>query len=916
MASYLNPKPSNSIISDLTEIRELSNYNAKADPSLGTDAPIGAKRFVKVASGQYRWEELTDTGWVAIAINSSAKLMHNVDMLDGYHASTSAKASHIPVYNANALLVGGITGNANTATTLKNSRTFEVTGIVSSTAQSFNGGQNIKIPVSKITINNDEDNAINGVLTMLHGGTGRTDGAAQDVLVDSNAGEVGAKGYGQIGQMPLMVAGTDLNSLVVDGRYITRTSDGEPYHHPRTKDSFSEITVNSCGNYITQKCVELASGLLFERYSNDKGASWKAWRSLGGNTGSDITLYVSKSGSDANTGLAPEYPVLTIDRAINIAKGLHSTGAHTNVRLCIGEGAWGDLECKVLPFYLLLCPFDGATPTAYSKSLPTFGTISTVGAHIGIAGLVVDRIVAQHMGYILIYGGFKRIGSITAAQFGRVKFTSSNVATNVWEIHPQTAQTDVVISIYNQGIVDISGYLHIRLGGNLSFSTGFLVVTDGLLNAYKGRTVFDSTTYTFTGYKCKVYNNSVLNSREANGANQFFTVDLPGTDHLIQNGVVVNGYTVGQLHLTGGELSGKLTGVSYAQKCGGSDHSKTPSANEYGSSIQFIDKNAVPIGQIIPINRTDGTKTLRFTSFKSNGADGTHFDINTGTQNNIQVNGVPVLTTTLGEVSGILTKNGGTIIANSGTAGAISILGGTAKTTGAALYLCPVTHTNSPGYFILDAINSDGTIASLKGTTSSLTWKGNEVITSNGGTFTGVITFNRASGVVTKSNNTGELVLQGGNGYSGGASLYLRGVSHEYAGMASFHVTNGTNKSADLQMWPDGTCTWAGKNIVRTVNGATANAAGAVSIFPMPNYSAAYSVVTTGNAPADGYIYLHAFGYDMTLYVNVGGWQVLNGGEIGEHDRQMWFFPVKKGQFYAIEQTGNDNLFATFIPLA
>ena len=176
MASYsfLAPRPTNAILSDVDHIREIQWVLAQWNPSLADDAPEDSKRLVPLDSAktQYRFERLVGSSW-----NSVGKLMHDVDTLDGYHASVSAVKNTIPVYNADAKLVGDLTGNANTATTLKNVRKLQIGGIASGGSVNFDGSADATIEITQLTVNNANDTAINGVLTVKHGGTGASDAA-------------------------------------------------------------------------------------------------------------------------------------------------------------------------------------------------------------------------------------------------------------------------------------------------------------------------------------------------------------------------------------------------------------------------------------------------------------------------------------------------------------------------------------------------------------------------------------------------------------------------------------------------------------------------------------------------------------------------------------------------------------------
>ena len=560
MASYLNPQPSNAILDDIANIRELENYNAQSDPSLGSDFPVGAKRFVNigtVTAPNWQWQRYDGSGWVAMGATTSEKLMHNVDMLDGYHASLSAVKNTIPVYNANAQLVGDITGNAVTATKLQNARNIQLGGIVSSTAQSFNGTANITIPVNSMTINNDADDAVVGVLTPAHGGTGRTDGAAQDVRVDSLAGEVSAKDYGQIGQLPLQAAGTDLNSMVVDGRYLVYATDGEACHHPEQSNSFASLVVETCGNYCSQKYNNLAYGHSWSRFSNNKGASWYGWYSMGGARNDTYTIYISKSGSDSNTGLSSENPVLTIERAIRIAEGFSIGKSNAYVHFCIGEGNWGDVTFRTLPFWLQISPYNGTAPTEYSASLPVFGYIRIYASSIALAGVVADAVDSCYNATAYVSVGYKRIGLLQAYQYGTIILASSNSSTNVLEIHQQSIVPNYSMQVYAGGSI-YAHYLTIRLVENITASA-FLNISQGSFYAFLGRTLIDLNGFTFTGYKCRIESSGCCYSTESDGAYTFFTEVLPGSGTNIHTGAVLNGYTVGQaadnavVHRTGNE---------------------------------------------------------------------------------------------------------------------------------------------------------------------------------------------------------------------------------------------------------------------------------------------------------------------------------------------------------------------------
>lgn len=635
MASFLNPKPSNSIISDLTEIRTLLTNVAKGKPDLADDVPTGAKRFVSSGDGiSYQWEEYDGTSWKKIS-----KLSHNVDMLDGYHASTSAVKNTIPVYNASAQLVGSITGNAATATKLQNARNIQLGGIVSSTAQSFNGTAAITIPVNQITINNDTDTAVNGVLTTKHGGTGRTDGKASDVVFTSINGEsLGAKVQGQIGRLKYISADIDLDSLVQDGMYAINGSKAPTLENnwPETVAIASLVTVRSEGQNIFQE-VQVASARTWRRISYNSGGTWTGWL-IGDSTNDWTTYYVSKSGNDDNPGTSSSLPFATIARALRVAGATGCGSASRKVQLCIGEGDWGDVTLLGLPFQLDIYPYSKSAPTAYSDSLPKFGTLNISNAYVTLYGVVVDKLNVTNRAYCMVGTGYKRIAGIACTYQSTVSFASSNSTTNLWEVHNSTLM-DAVIKIGYGSLVSLNEYLHIKMAENTS-KVAFLVISDGYFSAYSSRTVVDASNNTLTGKKFVLYNGAEVRTRESNSPGSFLQ-SLPGTDYTISNGAMVNGFNPAlallsdlqsvddsAVHKAGDEtITGVKTFTANPWVKKGSPYlnlqhtsaevGNTPTA-DLESMVRFLDKNGSWLAEYKSVLTKEGTVRSRLNVRKNN----------------------------------------------------------------------------------------------------------------------------------------------------------------------------------------------------------------------------------------------------------------------------------------------------------
>ncbi|WP_411330813.1 phage tail protein [Desulfovibrio desulfuricans] len=112
MASIDVAKLLNKITQDIPGINTVLKALAKWDVSALTDVPDGAMQATTDTNNN-----LTINKKVSGSYTPVTKLMHDVDKLDGYHASTSATANAIPVRNASGALPGNILGNSATADT-------------------------------------------------------------------------------------------------------------------------------------------------------------------------------------------------------------------------------------------------------------------------------------------------------------------------------------------------------------------------------------------------------------------------------------------------------------------------------------------------------------------------------------------------------------------------------------------------------------------------------------------------------------------------------------------------------------------------------------------------------------------------------------------------------------------------------
>ena len=561
MPSFNNPQPTNAILDDIVDIRELLRLNVKWDPTSAADIPAGAKRLVEVTGG-WQIQIYDGAAWASIG-----KLMHGSGSIDGYTVSTSAKAGCIPVYNANAQLVGSITGNAATATKLATARSIDIGGIATADAQSFNGTANITIPITRITVNNDNDDALNGEVSKLHGGTGRTDGAAADVIVDSLAGNVKASEYGQIGRAKQISATTSLDSLVVPGVYKGVNKGTLENGYPLTIDLTPFIHVEEAGGYVIQHFKTF--NFLFVRRSSDRGASWGSWAFLGGTISSTINIYISKSGAANNTGLESAYPTNSITSAISLARRITSPSSSAQVFLRVGAGDWGDVTLESLPFNLLISPYDGAAPTEYSDELPKFGSLTVYDSRVRIMGIVASKVRAEAGAMIQSLKSFNRF-RVSAVNGGYFQFESSGDAGNILEIPSFNGDTFGIES--QQYSCVYFGYINIRFAGASTATALMGAGNGGLIRAIKDGTLFDANGYTFTGKKYQLWEGGSLHvfGDKKDGTLPDWLSTIPGTlSGSTDDTCVINGYPLGAaidskvVHLAGEEtITGAKTFTS------------------------------------------------------------------------------------------------------------------------------------------------------------------------------------------------------------------------------------------------------------------------------------------------------------------------------------------------------------------
>ena len=145
------------------------------------------------------------------------------------------------------------------------------------------------------------------------------------------------------------------------------------------------------------------------------------------------------------------------------------------------------------------------------------------------------------------------------------------------------------------------------------------------------------------------------------------------------------------------------------------------------------------------------------------------------------------------------------------------------------------TETLNGGFNLIAKDKTGTNLKFLSGDSNgSLTWDGKTVLTAGNGvtvdtvqTITGEKTFSKTVHVENLTNYPGHNLWV----YAGDLNATYSKVNYRFDGTITINCVNTTTKkSSTMDLKPDGTFTWNGKHIVRTVNGVGANQAGNVNL--------------------------------------------------------------------------------------
>ena len=586
-----------------------------------TDIPEGAIQLVPVNKNM-QFNQFVDGSWKQLTVRFNI----DVEKVGGYKPSTTAAKGTLPVYNSQSKLPGSITGNAETASKLETARTIDLAGYISGTAVKFDGSQDISLEVTRIDVNNENDDVLNGKVSIKHGGTGRDDGAAADVIF---SGSKKASAYGQIGNA-VSVTGKHIDTLTTDGNYISvgvSIDNGWPYN---TSGAIGVVRVTSNGSIIHQT-LYCSGESVWQRFSTNSGGSWSKLVPIS-TRGSGLSVYISKSGNDNNTGMDSSHPVLTINRALQIANGWRVSYGDAFVRFYVGEGDWGNLTLNKTPYYLHITSYSGDTASEYSDSLPHFSMIYSTGSVITIGSIVCDYLDCSLNGAVLMSTHYIRVATMRARHGGVIEIDGSSSASPI-EVISKTSH-DYVYNAYNFGYICHLGSRPVNIVENLTLSGAFILVNTHSHISMNGAVIKTKDGISVNGKKYEVSNDSFISRVELDS----LPGTIAGTKYV---GATINGIPYGGgsadkalmadlswkpvLLQTGGTIEGKLQINYTANNFGMCNPDVTkgeiPSATKYWN-LQFSDNSGLSsgstrIGLLESKLNTDGSTQIDLCAYKN-----------------------------------------------------------------------------------------------------------------------------------------------------------------------------------------------------------------------------------------------------------------------------------------------------------
>lgn len=446
MATFDVAKLLNKIKDDVPGINIVLKALAKWDVSAFTDVPDGAMQATTDANKQLTIKKLISGTWTPIT-----KIMHDVDKVDGYHASTSATAGALVVRDAQGAMPGNITGNAATASSASDLAAGYVTPVnKGGTGSTTSSGARNNLAVAGQADFTAHENMVGGSVAYGH--------VRLPELAANGTASAAPYGYGlgEVGGATIS-ANTDLNTIVKPGFYScpqnvtvatlincpTSTAFSMsvgygaygPYQEIREYPTVGKWYVRTKNtSTVFSPWREIPSGISSSligastSYAASEYALAQVY-ALAKITTASVTFYISKTGNDNNDGLSENAAFLTWNKANEEAVKLRLSQT-TAIIFRFGPGAWGalDVSTRNLSCYRILITSVRASSASSTDNsdIPYFSRIYNYGGLVAVTNVMADTISSREPGSMTTISGYVKTAMLLASYGGVINIDSGN----------------------------------------------------------------------------------------------------------------------------------------------------------------------------------------------------------------------------------------------------------------------------------------------------------------------------------------------------------------------------------------------------------------------------------------------------------------------------------------------------------
>lgn len=512
MATFDVAKLLNKITQDIPGINTVLKALAKWDVSALTDVPDGAMQATTDTNNR-----LTIKKKVSGSYSPVAKLMHDVDRLDGYHASASATANAVAVRNAQGALPGNITGNAATADTavalaagsvipLNQGGTGATTASQARTNLGVAGSADFSAHIAKQASPSVEGHV-------------KLDALAAD---GSNTAAPGGFGLG-MPEATQLTANTDLDSVVLPGFYSCKQNAvAATLLNCPVKIAFSMLV--EFGAYgPTQTITGYTDGIRFQRikpYSTTFGE----WRILpngisNSTSTTSSTIAASATAVKAAYDRAKQVATASISGGVKVGGAIDSVSADGTVTLrqaSISQRGDVQLSSSVTSSSAVTAANSLAVKTAYDKAVES----------AGFTGDIFASLATSRAGCLLMNGAavsrttYADLFSIIGTTFGA---GNGSTTFNLPDARGRTMQgaSGNLMALLAAGLPNITG--RVNIGALAGGSSGALYdVTTGAIQRRTTDTSSNSSSVNIDASRSSsIYGNSTTVQSPAIAVNYF-----------------------------------------------------------------------------------------------------------------------------------------------------------------------------------------------------------------------------------------------------------------------------------------------------------------------------------------------------------------------------------------------------------